>query len=100
MRSRKKTFPALKKVTENSRLLEVNINKAYLDLNRLIKESRKLKDSLSEMTLMERNAGIFIAKTRSTALSSHQNSCRKFPAIIVTNIIKPWPMYTLQKPIP
>ncbi|WP_294315132.1 hypothetical protein [uncultured Chryseobacterium sp.] len=49
---------------------------------------------------MERNAGIFIAKTRSTALSSHQNSCRRFPAITVTNIMKPWPMYTLQKLIP
>ncbi|WP_294296359.1 hypothetical protein [uncultured Chryseobacterium sp.] len=65
----KKSISGLKsKVAENSRLFDTNINKAYRDLNGLIKESRKLKDSLSEMKLLERKCRYFYNKNQIDSL--------------------------------
>ncbi|WP_307450060.1 MULTISPECIES: helix-turn-helix transcriptional regulator [Chryseobacterium] len=56
------------RVAENSRLFNTNINKAYFDLDGLIKESRKLKDSLSEMKLLERKCRYFYNKNQIDSL--------------------------------
>ncbi len=56
------------KVAKNSRLFETNINKAYLDLDGLIKESRQVKDSLSEMKLLERKCRYFYSKNQIDSL--------------------------------
>ncbi len=56
------------KVAENSRLFETNIDSAFLNLNGLIKESRKLKDSLSEVKLLEKKCRYFYNKNRIDSL--------------------------------
>lgn len=56
------------KVIENSKLFDTDINKAYLDLGGLIKQSRKLKDSLSEMKLLEKKCRYFYYKSQIDSL--------------------------------
>ncbi|SEM34979.1 regulatory protein, luxR family [Chryseobacterium taichungense] len=50
------------KVKANSKLFTSDINKAYSELNSLIKASRILKDSLSEMQLLEKKCRYFYNK--------------------------------------
>jgi len=56
------------KVASNSELFNTNIDKAYLQINQLIKESKKLKDSLSEMKLLERKCRYFYSKNQVDSL--------------------------------
>ncbi|GAA5089133.1 hypothetical protein GCM10023210_13570 [Chryseobacterium ginsengisoli] len=56
------------KVTSNSQLFNTNIDKAYLQINQLIKESRVLKDSLSEMKLLEKKCRYFYNKNQVDSL--------------------------------
>ena len=62
------------KVVANAELFNTNIDKAYLQINQLIKESRVLKDSLSEMKLLEKKCRYFYNKNQvdSLILSSEQ----------------------------
>jgi hypothetical protein len=56
------------KVVSNSELFNTNIDKAYLQINQLIKESRALKDSLSEMKLLEKKCRYFYNKNQVDSL--------------------------------
>lgn len=62
------------KVKANSRLFSTDINKAYKELNGLIKTAGILKDSLSEMQLMEKKCRYFYNKNLvdSLMISSEQ----------------------------
>lgn len=62
------------KLNENSELFRTDINKAYLELNQLIKTSRILGDSLAEMQLLERKSRYFYNKNLvdSLIISSEQ----------------------------
>ena len=50
------------KLSSNSKLFISNIDKAYLQINPLLAESRKLKDSFSEMKLLDRKCRYFYSK--------------------------------------
>ncbi|MCJ8154387.1 LuxR C-terminal-related transcriptional regulator [Chryseobacterium sp. SSA4.19] len=65
------------KVAENSKLFEANINKSYHDLDGLIKESRKLKDSLSEMKLLEKKCRYFYNKNQIDSLFTASEQLQK-----------------------
>ncbi len=56
------------KVASNTELFKTNIDKAYLQINQLIKESRILKDSVSEMKLLEKKCRYFYNKNRVDSL--------------------------------
>lgn len=62
------------KLKGNSELFRADINKAYLELNQLIKTSRILRDSLAEMQLLERKSRYFYNKNLvdSLIISSEQ----------------------------
>lgn len=62
------------KVKANSKLFTSDINKAYPEINGLIKTSRILKDSISEMQLLEKKCRYFYNKNLvdSLILSSYQ----------------------------
>lgn len=62
------------KVKANSKLFISDINKAYIELDDLIKTSRILKDSLSEMQLLEKKCRYFYNKNLvdSLIISSEQ----------------------------
>lgn len=62
------------KLKSNSGLFRTDINKAYLELNQLIKTSKLLKDSLAEMQLLERKSQYFYNKNLvdSLIISSEQ----------------------------
>lgn len=62
------------KVKANSKLFISDINKAYVELNGLIRTSRILKDSLSEMQLLEKKCRYFYNKNLvdSLIISSEQ----------------------------
>lgn len=51
-----------KKVSINSELFNTNIDKSYQQLGALLKESRILKDSISEMKLLDRKCRFFYSK--------------------------------------
>jgi DNA-binding CsgD family transcriptional regulator len=50
------------KITTNSRLFKTNIDKAYIELNPLLKEAQQLKDSLSELKILDRKCRYFYNK--------------------------------------
>ncbi|WP_343609214.1 hypothetical protein [Chryseobacterium oranimense] len=50
------------KVIANSKLFKTNIDKAYIELNSLLKESLQLKDSLSELKILDRKCRYFYRK--------------------------------------
>lgn len=56
------------RVTSNSKLFNTDINKAYLQVNQLLKESRVLKDSLSELKLLEKKCSYFYNKNLNDSL--------------------------------
>lgn len=56
------------KVTLNAQLFNTNIDQAYKQINLLIKESRALKDSVSEMQLLERKCRYFYNKNKVDSL--------------------------------
>ncbi|WP_415326927.1 tetratricopeptide repeat protein [Chryseobacterium sp. MMS23-Vi53] len=56
------------KVAANSELFNTNIDKAYLQINQLIKESKTVKDSISEMRLLERKCRYFYNKNQVDSL--------------------------------
>ncbi|WP_089860514.1 hypothetical protein [Chryseobacterium taeanense] len=62
------------KLKSNSSLFRTDINRAYLELNQLIKTSKLLKDSLAEMQLLERKSLYFYNKNLvdSLIISSEQ----------------------------
>lgn len=56
------------KISVNSELFSTNIDKAYLQLNPLLKESKELKDSVSEMKLLDRKCRYFYSKNLTDSL--------------------------------
>lgn len=50
------------KIVVNSKLFKTNIDKAYKELNPLLKESQQLKDSLSELKILDRKCRYFYSK--------------------------------------
>ncbi|MCS3869588.1 DNA-binding CsgD family transcriptional regulator [Chryseobacterium ginsenosidimutans] len=62
------------KVSSNAALFNTNIDQAYSQLNNLIKESKTLKDSVSEMKLLEKKCRYFYNKNQvdSLIISSEQ----------------------------
>ncbi|GEJ45951.1 hypothetical protein CRS_25590 [Chryseobacterium sp. ON_d1] len=50
------------KVISNSNLFKTNIDNAYLELHSLLKESQQLKDSLSELKILDRKCRYFYRK--------------------------------------
>ncbi|WP_343659114.1 hypothetical protein [Chryseobacterium sp.] len=50
------------KIASNSRLFKTNIDKAYIELNPLLKESQQLKDTLSELKILDRKCRYFYSK--------------------------------------
>lgn len=57
-----KATPLEKKIADNSKLFQTNINAAYRELQPLINESRHVKDSLAELKLLERKCRYFYNK--------------------------------------
>lgn len=56
------------KITNNSKLYKTNIDKAYQELNGLLKQSVILKDSISEMKLLDRKCRYFYSKNMMDSL--------------------------------
>jgi len=56
------------KISSNSKLFTINIDKAYQELEPLLTESRSLKDSLSEMKLLDRKCRYFYSKNLTDSL--------------------------------
>lgn len=56
------------KISNNTKLYKVNIDEAYKELNHLIKESVVLKDSISEMKLLDRKCRYFYSKNMMDSL--------------------------------
>lgn len=56
------------KITNNSKLYKTNIDKAYHELNGLLKQSVILKDSISEMKLLDRKCRYFYSKNMMDSL--------------------------------
>lgn len=57
-----------KKVSENSKLFNTNIDNAYREAETLLRTSRILKDSLSEMKLLDRKCRYFYSKNLTDSL--------------------------------
>lgn len=60
--SKKKIEEFRGRVSSNSKLFNTDIDKAYLEISGLLKESKILKDSLSEMKLLEKKCSFFYNK--------------------------------------
>lgn len=56
------------RITNNSKLYKTNIDKAYSELNGLLKQSVILKDSISEMKLLDRKCRYFYSKNMMDSL--------------------------------
>jgi len=56
------------RVNANSQLFNTDINKAYLQINQLLRESKILKDSLSEMKLLDKKCRYFYYKNLTDSL--------------------------------
>lgn len=56
------------KIADNSRLYKINIDKAYRELNGLLKQSAILKDSISEMKILDRKCRYFYSKNMMDSL--------------------------------
>ncbi len=60
---------AMKKtVTENAKLFSSNLDKAYLQINPLLKKARVVKDSVSELKLLDRKCKYFYSKNQIDSL--------------------------------
>ncbi|MGI9653235.1 hypothetical protein [Chryseobacterium sp. RLHN22] len=56
------------KIADNSKLYKINIDKAYRELNGLLKQSAILKDSISEMKILDRKCRYFYSKNMMDSL--------------------------------
>lgn len=56
------------KIANNSKLYKINIDKAYRELNGLLKQSAILKDSISEMKILDRKCRYFYSKNMMDSL--------------------------------
>ncbi|MCD1117130.1 tetratricopeptide repeat protein [Chryseobacterium turcicum] len=56
------------KISNNTKLYKANIDEAYKELNNLLKESVILKDSISEMKLLDRKCRYFYSKNMMDSL--------------------------------
>jgi len=72
------TAPQLKtKISNNSKLYKNNIDEAYKELNGLLKQSIILKDSISEMKLLDRKCRYFYGKNMMDSLIITSENLRK-----------------------
>ncbi len=72
------TAPQLKtKISNNSKLYKNNIDEAYKELNGLLKQSIILKDSISEMKILDRKCRYFYSKNMMDSLIITSENLRK-----------------------
>lgn len=57
-----------KKVSENGKLFNINLDKAFLQISPLLREATALKDSLSELKLLDRKCQYFYGKNKVDSL--------------------------------
>ncbi len=65
------------KITYNSKLYKNNIDEAYKELNGLLKQSIMLKDSISEMKILDRKCRYFYSKNMMDSLIITSENLRK-----------------------
>jgi len=69
-----------RKVSENEKVFNSNIDKAYLEIGILLKTSRAIKDSTSELRLLDRKCRYFYSKNQTDSLLSASEKLQKVAA--------------------
>lgn len=85
------------KISNNTKLYKANIDEAYKELNNLLKESVILKDSISEMKLLDRKCRYFYSKNMMDSLIITSENLQKNLINIKTSILRRCLIFILQK---